>query len=541
MATMVISIVLCSWCLGFLLFHGEDALESMAFCVVLLVASIPIAMPVVCTATLALGARSLAEKQAIVSRLTSIEELAGMDMLCSDKTGTLTQNKMELQAELPIFEEGINRHDVLQAAALAAKWKEPPRDALDTLVLKAIDLAPLDEYEQIDFVPFDPAVKRTEATLKGPDGSIFKTTKGAPQVVLQLAHNVDEIKVEVEEKVLELATRGIRSLAVARSDKNSDGWVFLGILTFLDPPRFDTKRTIERATEFGVGVKMITGDQKAIAMETCRQIGMGSNILGAEHLPKLSADDLSITAAMGAQYGDTIVACDGFAEVYPEHKFMIVEILRQRNFIVGMTGDGVNDAPALKKADIGIAVQGSTDAACAAADIVLQGDGLSVIIDAIVISRQIFQRMKNYVTYRIACTIQLLLFFFVSVLMIDPEGFDEGPNQHTFKGHRYFALPVTALVLITLLNDGTIISIAYDHVEPSPYPEKWSLPELFTLSFTQGALAMCSSLTLLFNGLNSHQPGSLFQQFGLEPLTYSRIMMMMYLKISLSDFLTIFW
>jgi H+-transporting ATPase len=545
-ALMGVSFVLVAWCCGYLLSHGDDVLEAIAFCVVLLVASIPIAMQVVCTSTMALGSQRLSQGGAIVTRLSSIEELAGMNMLCSDKTGTLTLNKMVLQDELPIFTDGVTRDEVLKTAALAAKWKEPPKDALDTLVLNAINLGPLDAYTQIDYMPFDPTLKRTEATLKGPDGVEFKCTKGAPQIVLKLAHNVEEIKDEVEKKVLELAKRGIRSLAVARTVKKV-GWEFMGILTFLDPPRPDTAETIRRARENGVAVKMITGDQHAIAVETCKMVSLGQHILGADVLPKVDSSDLSISASLGADYGDVIESCDGFAEVFPEHKFLIVEILRQRGFVVGMTGDGVNDAPALKKADVGIAVEGSTDAARAAADIVLTAPGLSVIIEAITISRKIFQRMKNYVTYRIACTMQLLLFFFISVLLVHPRDFDEvwrhdsyGVEEHTYQAHRYFKLPVIALVLITILNDGTIIAIAYDKVIPSNRPEKWRLPYVFATAFVLGGIAVVSSIMLLFMGLNSHHANSHFKYFNLEPINYSKVMMMMYLKISLSDFLTVF-
>jgi H+-transporting ATPase len=528
-ALMGVSIVLCSWCCGYLLSHGDDVLEAIAFCVVLLVASIPIAMQVVCTSTMALGSQRLSQGGAIVTRLSSIEELAGMNMLCSDKTGTLTLNKMVLQDELPTFTDGVTRDEVLKCAALAAKWKEPPKDALDTLVLNAINLAPLDEYEQVDYMPFDPTLKRTEATLKGPDGVEFKCTKGAPQIVLKLAHNVEEIKDAVEAKVLQLAKRGIRSLAVARTEKKV-GWVFMGILTFLDPPRPDTAETIRRARENGVAVKMITGDQHAIAVETCKMINLGQHILGADVLPNVDSDNLSISATLGADYGEVIESCDGFAEVFPEHKFLIVEILRQRGFVCGMTGDGVNDAPALKKADVGIAVEGSTDAARAAADIVLTAPGLSVIIEAITISRKIFQRMKNYVTYRIACTIQLLLFFFISVLLVHPRDFDEvwrhdnyGVEEHTYQSHRYFKLPVIALVLITILNDGTIIAIAYDKVIPSTRPEKWRLPFVFATALVLGGIAVVSSIMLLFMGLNSHHANSYFKYYQLEPLDYSKV------------------
>ncbi|RMX66309.1 hypothetical protein DD238_003744 [Peronospora effusa] len=553
MFLMAISFVLVGFCLGYLIYNGEDFLEAIAFCVVLLVASIPIAMQVVCTSTMALGSRKLAEEKVIVTQLQSIETLSGMNMLCSDKTGTLTRNKMELQDDLPIFHPTATREEVLVTAALAAKWKEPPKDALDTLVLNAIDLRPLDKYTMMDHAPFDPSVKRTESTIRGPDGKVFKVTKGAPQIILALAHNVTEIQEDVEAKVLDLAKRGIRSLAVGRTSEEEaeGGWVFLGIMTFLDPPRHDTKRTIELAHQNGIGVKMITGDQAAIAVETCRMLGMGTTILGTDVLPTANVQD-GLSMTLGSDYGAIVESADGFAQVFPEHKFLIVEVLRQRGWVCGMTGDGVNDAPALKKADVGIAVEGSTDAARAAADIVLTQPGLSVIINAITLSRKIFQRMRNYVTYRIACTIQLLMFFFISVLLIHPDScrfqhfiphIGDCPlntNESTESVDPYFKLPVIALVLITILNDGTIISIAYDNVVPSKRPESWNLPRIYWVATTLGLIAVASSLLLLFWGLDSWNKNGILAYFGLGDLPYDQVMMMMYLKISLSDFMTVF-
>merc|ERR1711970_1130820 len=310
---LCVSFVLTGIVLGYLLLNGEDVLQAIAFAVVLLIASIPIAMQVVCTSTMALGCRMLAEEKAIVSRLTSIEELASMNMLCSDKTGTLTMNKMELQDDLPMWTAGITRLDVLEAACLASK-----------------------------------------------------------------CHNRAQIGASVDAKIMELASRGIRGLAVARTNEQGQ-WQLLGILTFLDPPRPDTRATIEKAYEYGIDVKMITGDQQTIAIETCRVLGMGMSVHTPDNLP--GAESMG-DKTLGANYGGLVENADGFAQVYPDHKFTIIEILRQRSWVVGMTGDGVNDAPALKRADIGIAVEGATDAAQAAADIVLTAPGLSTIVTA---------------------------------------------------------------------------------------------------------------------------------------------------------------
>jgi H+-transporting ATPase len=529
---LCISALLVLIAMGYLVAMGEEFFHALAFGVVLLVASIPIAMQVVCTTTMALGSRKLADQKAIVARLSSIEQMASMTILCSDKTGTLTLNKMVLQDIFP-YQSGATENDCLQCAALAAKWKEPAKDALDTLVLNAVDKGPLDAFEQLDYTPFDPVRKRTEAKLRAPDGRVFNVMKGAPNIVLAYCENKEDIRAEFEEQVQNLAERGIRALAVARGFEPG-GLVMVGLLTFLDPPRPDTKRTIERAIEQGIGVKMITGDHIAIAKETSRTLGMGDNILLPTELPNYDSN-AELPKTLGDDYGEMIEDADGFAQVFPEHKFLIVEALRQKGYSCGMTGDGVNDAPALKRADVGIAVEGSTDAARAAADLILTAPGLSVIVDAIIISRCIFQRMKNYVIYRVACTIQLLAFFFLAVLTIHPKDYI-GVGEST-----YFNLPVVALVVITILNDGTIISIAYDHVEPSPRPERWNLPILFAVATWLGFVAVSSSMLLLHWALDSHSPTSTFQTtFGIKDLSMQHAKCMVYLKISLSDFFTVF-
>jgi len=635
---ITISLTLCFTVLGFLMDNEEQPFpEAISFTVVLLVASIPMAMEVVTTTTMAIGSHTLSQAGAIVARLSSIEELAGMNMLCSDKTGTLTLNKMVIQDDTPIFEDGLVQMDVLKFAALAAKWHEPPKDALDTLVLGAVNMALLDKFEMVDYMPFDPIFKRTEGTLKDTiTGEVFKTTKGAPHIIAKLVTGPgsEAIQASVNAKVDNFAERGIRSLAVARTVKDGKGvetWRMCGILTFLDPPRPDTKATLHKAMEFGIDVKMITGDHTAIAKETARQLGIGTNILNAVGLPSLGADG-SIPKDLD-KYAPMIIEADGFAQVFPEHKFLIVEALRRAGFAVGMTGDGVNDAPALKKADIGVAVQGSTDAARAAADIVLTSPGLSVVIDAITISRCIFQRIQNFVLYRIACTLQLLVFFFIAVIAFQPSQYALGERSHpdkyltqnvnlaifgpdgkpggalvmwqdsgctletwnltdiakgankyatklnvstlitmhdtmprsgahyllhqtgvttnlaanTITGNlcieqwpRTFAIPVIALIFITLLNDGAIISIAYDHVEPSRYPEKWNLPVTYLLSSILGGVAFAGSILYLHLLLDSHNPEGTWQNWGLGPLTYGEVTAAMYLKVSLSDFLTLF-
>lgn len=556
---LIMSLILCIIVLVYLLVQGETVKTALSFAVVLLVASIPLAIEIVCTTTLALGSRELTRHGAIVSRLSSIEDMAALNLLCSDKTGTLTLNKMMIQEQTPIYMEGETRASVLRFAAMAAKWKEPARDALDRLVLGeridgklvdpdqvCADLDSLKDVVQTDYLPFDATIKRTEGTISE-KGREFKVTKGAPHVIATLCHN-HEVHDKVMSDVQGLGRRGIRSLAVARTmDKSKDEWHMLGLLTFLDPPRPDTKKTIDDARTNGVPTKMITGDHLLIAKETAAQLGMGTNILGPDSLPLMEGTNED--PAWVSQYGRTIAQADGFAQVYPSHKYLVVSILHAMGFRVGMTGDGVNDAPALRKADVGIAVQGATDAARAAADIVLTQPGLSTIVHGIAIARQIFQRMQNFLTYRIAATMQLLVFFFVAVLswqpdkMIPPEDLRH-PDLQAELWPSFFRMPVLLLMLITLLNDGTLIAIGYDHVNASPYPETWNLPVRFFISGVLGLVAFGSSLLILYGALDSWSPDSWFQRLQITPygkgLQYGQVTTLIYLKVSVSDFLTLF-
>ena len=542
---VVASITLCLIVFIYLIEEHAVVEEALGFTVVLLVASIPLAIEIVTTTTLALGSKDLSHHGAIVSRLAAIEDMAGMSILCSDKTGTLTLNQMVIQEETPVYIEGQSQYSLLRYAAMAAKWKEPPRDALDTLTLKAVDMPSMDAVEQLDYMPFDPIVKRTEGTVRDKaTNEVYKTTKGAPHVLLKLV-NDPEISAKCEADVYRLGLRGVRSLAVAKTD--ADGkWRMLGLLTFLDPPRPDTKQTIFDARKYGVAVKMITGDHLLIAKETSRVLDLGQFIMAADGLPLLDPETKKKPDHLSRDYGDMCLAADGFAQVFPEHKYLIVECLRELGYKVGMTGDGVNDAPALKRADVGVAVQGATDAARAAADIVLTQPGLSTIVTGIITSRCIFARIRNFITYRIAATLQLLVFFFIAVFCFKPQDYYDNKAHANVSGADdtawpdFFHMPVLLLMLITLLNDGTLISIGYDNVLPQQTPEKWNLWVVFTIGSTLAAVACLSSLLLLFWLLASWRANNLFSTWGMPGLSYGQVITAIYLKVSVSDFLTLF-
>ena len=497
---IILAVALVSVIIVVALFRGDPILTTLQFALVLTVAAIPVAMPTVLSVTMAVGARLLAKKEAIVTRLSAIEELAGVDILCSDKTGTLTQNKLTLGE--PFSVNDIPAGQVVLNAALASRADD--KDTIDLAVLGGLksDQA-LKGYQVVHFQPFDPVHKRTEATVMGADGKQFKVAKGAPQVILALSANAGEVKPAVDKAVNEFAARGFRSLGVARAE--GDGkWQFLGVLPLFDPPRDDAKATIATAREMGVSVKMVTGDALAIAQETAKKLGMGANILDASGFGDSKRHE---TAALA----ELIEKADGFAQVFPEHKFHIVDVLQQGGHIVGMTGDGVNDAPALKKADCGIAVSGATDAARAAAAIVLMTPGLSVIVDAIKESRKIFQRMKSYAIYRIAETLRVLLFMTLSILIFN-----------------FYPLTAVMIVMLALLNDGAILSIAYDNVHYKDAPEAWNMRLVLGIATVLGVVGPMAAFGLFYLG------DRVFH------LDRPHLQTLMYLMLSVAGHLTIF-
>ena len=482
------------------LFRGDTILATLQFALVLTVAAIPVEMATVLSVTMAVGARLLAAKEVIVTRLAAIEELAGVDILCADKTGTLTQNKLTLGD--PFCVEGISADQVILNAALASRADN--NDTIDLAVLGSLNNKDaLNGFEVAHFMPFDPVHKRTEATIKGPDGNQFKVSKGAPQAIMELSANAPQVKQAIENAVNEFAARGFRSLGVARAD-GEGAWQFIGVLPMSDPPREEAQATIATARAMGVKIKMVTGDQMAIAQETARTLGMGANILDASGFGDTKHHETG-------QLADSIENADGFAQVFPEHKFHIIDVLQQRGHIVGMTGDGVNDAPALKKSDCGIAVSGATDAARAAASIVLMAPGLTVIVDAIKESRKIFQRMNSYAIYRIAETIGVLIFMTLSILIFN-----------------FYPLTAAMIVMLALLNDGAILSIAYDNVHYKNTPESWNMHMVLGVASVVGIIGVADSFGLFYLGERVFH------------LDHAMIQTLIYLKLSVSGHFKIF-
>jgi H+-transporting ATPase len=537
------------------LFRHENMLEILRFTLVLIVAAIPVALPAVLSVTMAVGAINLAKKQAIVSRLDSIEELAGIDVLCSDKTGTLTQNKMTVTE--PIAFDSYNVTELMIYAALSSKEEnqDPIEIPIFDYLKKEGGLEELKKYHQEKFKPFDPVSKRTEAVIKS-DEKTFVVTKGATQVILKLCEGKIDEK-DVSKKNEEFAEQGFRTLAVAIKQPEETNFHLIGLIPLFDPPREDSKQTIEETRKLGLDIKMITGDNVAIAKYIADILSIGKNILNAKELkgqgseelvvlgkilskalykklsPDISEEEVqqfvkgvifelekeleNIELPQGyikkhqSEIIELIEKATGFAQVYPEDKYFIVDQFQKARHIVGMTGDGVNDAPALKKADAGIAVSGATDAARAAADLVLLAPGLSVIIDAIKGSRVIFERMKSYSIYRISETIRIILFMTASIVIFN-------------------FYPVTAIMIIILafLNDLPILAIAYDNTKVNEKPVRWNMKEVLDISTILGILGVIASFGIFF----------IAQVF--MKLSPSVVQSFMFLKLAVAGHLTIF-
>jgi H+-transporting ATPase len=448
--------------------------------------------------------------------------MAGMDVLCLDKTGTITQNKLTLAPVEPFA--GFEDTDVLLFGTLASK--EENQDPIDDAIIhKGRSVEGVTEafgsYKVLKFKPFDPVAKRTEAIIEDSSGNRFKTAKGAPQIILSLVTNKEDIAAKVEEEVDNFAAKGYRTLGVARTDKQ-ENWQYVGLIPLYDPPRDDSAETIKAAHAEGIEVKVITGDHAAITKEIGQQVNVGTSFL--ESLPPLFKEEMSevkITPDIfpvssfldkpDREAKRIVEKADGFAQVFPEHKYAIVELLQSNGHIVGMTGDGVNDAPALKKADTGVAVAGATDAAKAAADIVLTSPGLSVILHAVEESRKIFQRMNSYALYRISETIRVLFFITASILAFN-----------------FYPITAMMIVLLALFNDAPIMTIAYDNVRYSNKPEKWNMPAVLGISTAIGLVGVFFSFGIFYIALRFlHLPPAMMQSF-------------IFLKLAVAGHLTIF-
>ncbi|CEQ40007.1 SPOSA6832_01583, partial [Sporobolomyces salmonicolor] len=464
----------------------------LVYALIFLIIGVPVGLPCVTTTTMAVGAAYLARRKAIVQKLTAIESLAGVDILCSDKTGTLTANKLSLNE--PYVADGVEADWFMAVAVLASSHNIKSLDPIDKITVTSLrDFPGAQEilkkgWKTHKFTPFDPVSKRITAEVEC-DGKQYTCAKGAPNAILRLTKFSPDVVSHYREKAQAFASRGFRSLGVAVKEEGKD-WVLLGLISMSDPPRHDTPPTVREAQELGIGIKMLTGDAVAIAKETCRQLGMGDKVYDSE---RLLGGGMS-----GSEIRDFLEAADGFAEVFPEHKYQVVEMLMQRGHLIAMTGDGVNDAPALKKADCGIAVEGASDAARSAADIVFLDEGLSTIITSIKVARQIFHRMKAYIVYRIALCLHLEVYLLLSMLILNE------------------TIRVDLIVFLAIFADVATIAIAYDNAQSARRPVEWQLPKVWIISTILGLLLAAGTWivrgTLFLGGQNGK--GGIIQNYG---------------------------
>ncbi len=417
----------------------------------------------------------------------------GVDVLCSDKTGTLTANQLSIRE--PFVAEGIDVNWMMAVAALASSHNVKSLDPIDKVTAKEI-LA--QGWTTEKFTPFDPVSKRITAVCVK-DGVTYTCAKGAPKAILNLTSCSKEVADMYKAKTTEFARRGFRSLGVAVKEGDGD-WQLLGMLPMFDPPREDTASTIAEAQVLGLSVKMLTGDAIAIAKETCKMLALGTKVYNSE---RLIHGGLS-----GTTQHDLVEKADGFAEVFPEHKYQVVEMLQQRGHLTAMTGDGVNDAPSLKKSDCGIAVEGATEAAQAAADIVFLAPGLSTIVSAIKIARQIFQRMKAYIQYRIALCLHLEIYLVTSMIIINE------------------TIRVELIVFLALFADLATIAVAYDNAHFEQRPVEWQLPKIWIISVVLGILLALG--TWAIRGAMFLPNGGIIENFG-------SIQGILFLEVSLTE------
>jgi len=483
--------------------RGDPFLTLIQFALILTVASIPVALPAVLSVTMAVGAMALSKMKAVVARLESIEEMAGIDILCSDKTGTLTQNKLTLGTPLPFAAR--SEDELILYGALASK--EENQDPIDLAVLGGVkDKGTLQGYTCVQFLPFDPVHKKTQSTIRDSENRTFQAAKGAPQVIMELCRLDPETTAKAQEEVDDLAAKGYRTLGVARS-LNEDSWEFMGILPLFDPPREDSASTIANAGKHGIRIKMVTGDDVSIGREISLKLGLDSDIQPAGQLFK---KDTNIDH-LGSELIDQIEKASGYARVFPEHKYGIVRALQSRGHIVAMTGDGVNDAPAIKQADVGIAVSGATDAARSAAALVLTAPGLSVIVKAVEEARKIFERMNSYAIYRIVETIRIMFFVVLAMVFFN-----------------FYPITAIMIILLAFFNDVPIMAIAYDNTRLDPKPVRWNMRRVLTVSTALGLTGVAGSFLMLIIAKN---------WLGLD---VSQIQTFIFLKMAVAGHLTLF-
>ena len=446
---------------------GGDLLQILPLAVVLLVSAIPVALPTMFTISMAIGSLELAKKGVLITRLSAAEDAATMDTLCADKTGTITMNRLRVVETIPLA--GFTVADVLRYGSLASQ--EANRDPIDLAVLEAARAQGIDAggWVQRDFVPFDPSTRRTAAMIEGGGQKRF-VLKGAINAVAAPGRSKEELARIVKE-VDRLSSKGYRALAVAFGS-SVDRAVPVGILAFADPPRPESKRYLKELGDLGIAAKMLTGDALPIAKEMAAEVGLGDRIA--------RISDVKSQLKSGSGF-DAIEEANGFAEIYPEDKYLVVKGLQEHRHIVGMTGDGVNDAPALKQAEVGIAVSNATDVAKKSASVVLTAEGLTGIVDLVKSGRRIYQRILTWILNKIVKTFQVVVFVVLAFLIT----------------HEY-VVSVFSMILFLFVTDFVTLSLATDSVRYSQSPDTWDIRSLVKVGIALGVAIVLESFVLLY-------------------------------------------
>lgn len=452
--------------------EGMNLFELSPLVLVLLLGAVPVALPAMFTLSTAVGSMELVRNGVLVTRLDAVEDAASMDILCADKTGTLTTNALAVADVIPW--NGSTRDDVLLYGTLASQ--EANRDPIDLAFISAAGQAnlPVSSFEQIDFVPFDSSTKKTTATVRK-DGNQFQVTKGAVEAIMAECGLGEADADQVRAQVLESARRGRRVLAVAVTQKQTPPRL-VGLATLYDAPRPDSAGLLAELQELGISVKMLTGDALPIAAETAKDVGLGRNIVRAADLRRAMEGDI-VRAAELIEDGD------GFAEILPEDKYGIVKALQDRAHVVGMTGDGVNDAAALKQAEVAIAVSNATDVAKGAASVVLTSEGLSSIVDLVRNGRVTFERISTWVLNKISWTILQTLYVIL-----------------TFLATGRYLVSASAIMLLMFMSDFVKLSLATDNVKWSKEPDIWDVTGLASVAAVLGLLMAVEAIGLLYLG-----------------------------------------
>ncbi|MCL1978229.1 MAG: plasma-membrane proton-efflux P-type ATPase [Candidatus Bathyarchaeota archaeon] len=472
---LVIVSVLAIVALVFSILRGFDVIDTLPILLVILLSAIPVALPAMFTVSMALGAMELSKKGVLITRLSAVEDAATMNVLCVDKTGTITRNKLSIVKTVP--HNGFSEEDVMLYGALASK--EANHDPIDIAFIERTqqEKLPIDMFKQTSFVPFDPKTRCTEATIQKENGETFRVMKGAIRVICEACRLTETEEKQLEEQTQEYALKGYRTLAVAKID-NERETKLVGLAILYDMPRSDSKQLIHELNELGISVKMLTGDALPIAKETAKNVGLGEHITLVSSLKA----DIKKDAFLAK---DEAWESDGFAEVYPEDKYTIVKSLQDCKHIVGMTGDGVNDAPALRQSEVGIAVSNATDVAKGAASVVLINEGLISIVDLVKNGRVIYERITAWILSKIIRTLQVSVFTVLTFLLTGS-----------------YVISAFEIIMYFFLTDFVKIALSTDKLQGSDKPATWKLSGAVKASVILGTLIIVESTALLYMALN---------------------------------------